>query len=105
MEKPVMTEISLSSGGFQASRPLVFLVLYIAGSIYEVRRFAPDHPLARTGVRLRKLPTGTVYEVAIVGPSPHCSCPDFIFRRKDENEKCKHILALEHVLFLHPTAG
>jgi hypothetical protein len=94
-----MSEAYLATGGFPPSRPLVFLILCIGTTLYEVRRFTPDHPLAHSGVRLRKLPTGTVYEVAVGGPASQCSCPDFVFRRKDQNEKCKH-LALEHVLFL-----
>jgi hypothetical protein len=74
-------------------------LLCIGTDLYEVRRFAPTHPLAHSGVRLRKLPSGTVYEVAFVSPAPYCSCPDFVLRQKDRDGKCKHILALEQVRF------
>jgi hypothetical protein len=87
------------AGGFSQG-VLVFLTLCIAPVLYEVRRFNLDHALAHSGVRLRKLATGTVYEVAFVGTDPRCSCPDFVLRRKGRGEKCKHILALEQVLLL-----
>jgi hypothetical protein len=49
-----MSEVPVTRGGSQPSRPLVFLTLCIGTTLYEVRRFAVDHPLARDGVRLRK---------------------------------------------------
>jgi hypothetical protein len=98
-----MSELPLTTGGSQPSRPLVFLTLCIGTTLYVVRRFTSEPPRAQHGLRLQKLPTGTLYEVVVGGPAPHCNCPDFLFRRKDQHGKCKHIRALEQLLFLHPT--
>jgi predicted nucleic acid-binding Zn finger protein len=39
-------------------------------------------------------PETTTYQVSLTS----CSCPDFVHRREERGEKCKHILALEENL-------
>jgi hypothetical protein len=94
-----MFRVPVRSVGVAPGTPVITLVLCIGSTLYEVQRFASGHPLARC-VHLRKLATGTVYEVKVHNTGPRCSCPDFIYRRWDAGEKCKHIVALERVLLL-----
>lgn len=45
---------------------------------------------------------GEHYDVRLGPHGPECDCPDFLVRRVNEAEKCKHCKAIEAVGLLRP---
>ncbi len=48
-----------------------------------------------TGFNVTNLRTHKLYKVRDNNGQTDCECPDFIYRCKDKNEACKHIIAVK----------
>jgi hypothetical protein len=68
-------------------------------TVYQVEDLCPDPAVASPAYRLTKAGPGlfsepTAYDVAVTEHGAVCSCPDFIYRRANDPEPCKHIRAM-----------
>jgi hypothetical protein len=63
--------------------------LTVDGALYRLEVLDPDPSIALFAWRLTKT-DGESYDIALTEFSWECSCPDWIARRQEKGELCKH---------------